>query len=213
MSHDVSTDNVWPGRRPAGVQHFALRRTVDPADTAVSLEDMKCFLRLEPDDDSDDVLLEGLIAAATDYVEVKLGKALITQTWEYQLDAFPHEFELPRSPLLTVTSITYIDTDGASQTLAATVYQVDIDSEPGRITEDEGQSFPSTLAGELNAVTVTYTAGSGTETTDVPRNIWLALQFLVQDYYDNRSAQQPTNIGDNPVVNRLLGVSKQPRVY
>ena len=215
MPQDINDAHHFAaGRRPASVTHFALRRTVDPVDQAVSLEAIKCFLRLPADDDDNDVMLEQLIGAATNYVEVLLGRALITQTWEYKLDYFPFEFQLPRPPAISVTSIAYVDTDGASQTLATSVYQTDFSSEPGRISLDDGQTWPSTLTGELNAVTVTYTAGYGTDTTDVPANIQTAIMFLVQDYYDNPQGQLIGTIAkDNPVVMRLLGIDRQPRFF
>ena len=215
MQNNNDTYTSYPEwRAPAGVQHFSLTRTVAPADHAVSLEQAKCMLRLPPDDSDEDVFLETLIDAVTAEVENFLGRSIITQTWKYTLDCFPCMIQLPRPPLLSVASITYIDTDESSQTLSSSVYQVDVLSDPARIMEAAGQSWPSTSGESLNAVTVTYTACYGADTTDTPANIQAAILMMVNDLYNNREAQiLGTIVSDNPAVARLLAPHKLPRYY
>src|SRR4030067_860491 len=84
--------------------------------------------------------------------------ALITQTWELYLDAFPAwEIRVPKPTLQSITSIVYTDTDGILQTLAGSMYLVDNKSEPGRITPAFGEVWPVTRA-QINAVIVRFVA-------------------------------------------------------
>lgn len=121
-----------------------------------------------------DPLISALISAARAAAEQELHRYLITQTLDAYFDSFPcvgrmvigsrypeqipNEFRLP--PLQSVTSITYVDTAGATQTLAADQYTVDTKSQPARITPAYGVSWPATRE-QANAVTVRFVAGYG----------------------------------------------------
>jgi uncharacterized phiE125 gp8 family phage protein len=106
-----------------------------------------------------------LIQAAREYVEAATHRALITQTWDLKLDAFPcGEICLPKAPLVSVTSITYTAADGTSTTWSSTLYTVDAPTGPraqaGRIAPAYSQYYPTTRT-DLNAVVVRFVAGYG----------------------------------------------------
>lgn len=61
-------------------------------------------------------------------------------------------------PITSITSIAYLDTDGASQTLATTVYQLETGNVKQFIRLKYNQSWPS-LRGDINGITITYVAG------------------------------------------------------
>lgn len=136
------------------------------------------------DIDEDDDLLNRLISAAVDKVEIQTKRALATQTWEWRLDRFPKWFDVPMPPLQSVTSITYIDTDGNEQTLDSSLYTVDNYSVPARITPAYNESWPDTR-GHINDVTVTFVAGYESP-TKIPEAIKQAILLLVADMYENR---------------------------
>lgn len=172
-----------------------LARTVDPA-ALISTSDMKDFLRVDINDD--DTLIDDLIAAAAAHMDGRdgvLGRALLTQTWTLALDDFPCEtwddpfagIRVPLPPLQSVTSITYLDGQGDSQTLATSVYAVDTTSQPGVISLKSGQSWPS-VQDVRNAVTITFVAGYGATAAALPRPLRLAAQQLVATWYDNRAS-------------------------
>lgn len=172
-----------------------LTRTVDPA-ALISTADAKAFLRVDISDD--DTLIGDLVGAAAAHLDGKdgiLGRALLSQTWTLRLDDFPCEtwddpyagIRVPLPPLQSVSSITYLDGNGDSQTLATSVYAVDTASEPGIISLKSGQSWPS-VQDVRNAITITFVAGYGDAASDLPRNLRLAAQQLVAAWYDNRSA-------------------------
>ncbi len=132
----------------------------------------------------------------------------MTAIWKLYLDAFPAQIRLPRPPVASITSIEYLDTDGNLQTLATTVYQSDLISEPPRIMLAEGQNWPSTQSGTYNVVTVTYVAGY-TDAASVPAAFKTAIKMWAGDLYEHREARLDLGgslrvIEDNPTVMRLL---------
>lgn len=133
-----------------------------PAAEPVSLADLKLHLRV--DTTAEDDLIAGLGVTARQYAETFTQRAIPIQTWDYKLDRFPclSEFYLPNAPCISVTSITYVDTNGDSQPLATSVYDTDLPVGPyaraGRIFLKYGQSWPQTRC-IPNAVTVRFVAG------------------------------------------------------
>ena len=86
-------------------------------------------------------------------------------------------------PCVAVSSITYLDENGVSKVLSPSLYEVD--TFRGIIAEAVDQDFPDTYL-SLNDVTITYTAGYGTNATDCPSDIRIAILKLVASMYDNR---------------------------
>src|SRR4051812_5379357 len=88
-----------------------------------------------PADVSDDGLIADLIVAARDRAEAVTGRQLILASWDLRLDSVDDvrdwcAVQIPRPPLLSITSIEYIDMSGATQTWASTNYQVDAPAGP-----------------------------------------------------------------------------------
>jgi len=156
----------------------------EPAVEPVTFADMQAQSHI--DDDVEQSLVEEYITAARKYCEVFTRRAFITQTIDLSLQRFPTVIECPAPPLQSVTSITYIDGDGASQTLAASVYQVDIANEPGRIKLAFNQSWPTIRASDWNPVVVRYVAGYGAAATAVPAGIKHAIKLLAANWFENR---------------------------
>ncbi len=132
--------------------------------------------------------LQDLIVVARREAEEFLDRALITQHWTMQLDAFPsHEFlEVPRPNLLVGGAITYIDTSGATQTFDASNYTIDVRSLPGRVILNYGHYWPFTRS-QRNCVSFGFTAGYGPAASDVPAEIRHAIKLRAADLYENRS--------------------------
>ena len=160
------------------------KRTVDPVAEPVLLEELRDHIRHE-DTEVDLAYLHAVINAARTAVEEQLGRALITQTWRLTLDRFPCVVRLPRPPLQSVTSIQYVDTDGATQVLSSALYRVDTNSEPARIEPAYGESWPSTR-GVIGAVTVTFVAGYGDVGAAVPELIRHWIKVLAGTMYEHR---------------------------
>lgn len=114
------------------------------------------------------------------------------------------EIILPLTPLMTVTSIKYIDQDGVQQTLAASAYKVDSVTEPARILPAYGTTWPQTR-NEINAVEVVYQAGYGAA-ADVPAGIKAWMKLRIGAMYDNREevAVIRGSVLEMPFADRLL---------
>lgn len=164
---------------------MSLRLITAPTEDPVGLDDAKEFLRIGLDDHGHDTLIASLLTAAREQLDGPEGLcgALLEQTWELLLDAFPAAIPMPLAPLKSVTSVKYLDTAGVEQTLAASVYTVDVASKPGRITLAYNQSWPSTRGVE-NAVTIRFVCGYG-KPDQVPERLRTAIKRLVQNDYDH----------------------------
>lgn len=161
-----------------------------PSTEPVTLAEAKSHLRVTGADD--DTLITALIVGARQATENFTHRALITQTWDLTLDAFPDEITVPLPLLQSVTSISYIDGNGASQTLASTEYTVDAKSEPGRIVPAYGKSWP-VIRNIINAVTVRFVAGHA-DAAAVPQAIKQALLLQIGHLYEHRES---VNIGSS----------------
>ena len=151
------------------------------------LTNAEAMVHLKVDSQIEIPYIDNLIKAARVTAERITRRALITQTWDLYLDAFPGwEIGIPKPTLQSITSIKYTDTDGVLQTLAAAKYLVDEKSEPGRITPAYGEVWPVTRA-QTNAVVVRFVAGYGLA-GDVPAGIKHWMQVRMRQLYDNRSA-------------------------
>lgn len=189
-----------------------LNRTGAPSVDPVTLDEAKAHLNVTGS--ADDTKLTSYIAAATLWAEKLLSRVFCEQTWVLKLDAFPTECDraiaLPKPPLVSVTTIQYVDTAGATQTLASTEYQVSSDEYGARIVEAYGKTWPSTR-GQPDAVIVTYIAGypktgagpSYDYRANVPEPIKAGIKMKVQGLYDNLRAEDMTAL-DSAIYNMLF---------
>ncbi len=181
---------------------MALALITAPAAEPVTLAEAKDHLRLASADDNGYVT--ALITVAREQVEAFTRRALVTQTWDLSLDAFPAVIEVPLPPLQSVGSVTYVDDAGTTQTLDASKYTVDAASQPGRIVPAWGETWPATRA-VPNAVTVRFTAGYGDAGSDVPRPIRQAMLVAIADLYEHREDRVVgLSVADLDAVRRLL---------
>jgi uncharacterized phiE125 gp8 family phage protein len=151
-----------------------------PTEEPVTVDEFKKHARISGN--ATNAEIEAMIIAARQYAELELGRWIITQTIDAYFDDWQPCIKLP--PLQSVTSISYVDNNGATQTLASNLYRVDSKSKPARITEASGVSWPS-LDSVTNAVTVRFVAGYGAKES-VPECIKHWIKLRVEHYFDNR---------------------------
>lgn len=164
---------------------MALKLVTGPAVEPVTLSEAKLHCRVDISDD--DALIGTLIAAARRYVEGVSRRALITQTWDLALDTWPDSpFKVPRPPLQSITSITYLDDTGAAGTVAASNYVVDTYSEPGRVALSSSGSWPGVTLYAVAGVRVRFVAGYGAAGSAVPQEFRQAILLLVEHWYEQR---------------------------
>ncbi len=164
---------------------MATNLTTAPATLAVSLSDIKDHLRV--DISTDDDLITSYINAAISIVQNKSNRQLITATYTTTLDDFTNKIRLFPSPLQSVTSINYVDTNGQSQTLSTSVYSVITNASVGYIVKAYGQSWPSTRVQD-EAATIVWKAGYGDNASDVPDCAVQAIKLLCGCFYEQREA-------------------------
>ena len=167
----------------------SVTRTTQPTIEPVTLAEAKQHLRV--DSHEDDALIQGLARAAREWVEEYLDRTLILTQWTVRLDSFPYEIELPRPPIATAgtataVTVTYTLGDDTTATLASNQYRVDRNSTPGVVRQLRAGTWPANLD-DYNAVSVTYWAGYGANSSDVPAAIRHAMLMLIAFWYDNRS--------------------------
>jgi uncharacterized phiE125 gp8 family phage protein len=140
--------------------------------------------------------LDQLVTAARLYVERYTNRQLITATWTLVLDRFPmpewgtglfSPIYVPLAPLQSISSITYLDTAGATQTWTSTKYRVSIDREPARIVPAYGEIYPTTRT-TTDTVSIRFVAGYGATTATVPLALRQAILLLVGHWFENREA-------------------------
>jgi uncharacterized phiE125 gp8 family phage protein len=166
-----------------------------PATEPLTLTEARAHLRVDYTDEDD--LISSLIAAARDYCQVRTNRQFITATYKLSMDQFPfgecieqYDILIPRPPLVSISSITYLDFGGVTQTVPTNIYRVDTNREPGRASLEFSQSWPG--ARQLsNSINVQFVAGYGAAST-VPEGIKVAMKLLIGHWFANREA---VNIG------------------
>ena len=174
---------------------------VEPPEPIVSLDEVKKHVRFSPADD--DAYLEALVAAVTGYLDGppgRLGRAIGPQTLEEDRQHFPghawgvwdglphwcrHEslFIVQCPPIVSLTSIAYIDETGAPQTIDPATLTFD----SRRIQTAFDTCWPL-VRHQLGAVKVTYQAGYEV----IPPAIKQAVLLMVGTLYANREASIDT---------------------
>lgn len=174
-----------------------------PAAEPLTLQQVKAHLRVEHADD--DSVIEPLIAAARQHVDGRagiLGRALLTQQWDWTLDRFPLSRDmallLPLPPLQSVDQVSYIDTAGVLQVWDPAEYRVDTAHQSGRLAPAFGFDWPQTQ-GVLAAVTIRFTAGYGANPDDVPEPIRWALLLMIGHWYTRREAVAERDLAELPI--------------
>ena len=164
--------------------------TSAPATEPVTTAEAKAHLRIATDFTDDDTKIDAFIAAARAYVETFTGRSLVTRTYALrardfcELEGSDGVIRLPRPPLASVSSVAYVDTNDASQTISSANYHVLAGTDGGTLEPILTYAWPQTrgLAGD---VTITYIAGYGAASS-VPDDFKAAILLLVGELYENR---------------------------
>ena len=168
-----------------------------PTSEPISSAEAKVHLRVTHT--NDDTYIATLITAARRFAEESTNRRFVNQTWDmFTESGFPREIVVPYPPLVSVTSIKYYDCSNTERTLGTSYYEVVSACEPGRIKEAYGYSWPNTLGGRYQNVTVRFLCGYGTATNAVPSDIQHAMKLLVGRWYEHRE-----EISDGKTLSRV----------
>jgi uncharacterized phiE125 gp8 family phage protein len=181
--------------------------------------ELRSHLRLD-DSTGDDAYLATLIKSARLQIERLTGLSLVNQTLKATWDRLPtrggatrSEIELPRAPLVSISSITYLDSAGATQTLSASAYaakDVGVAATFGRVALNPDYDWPD-LGDYRGALSITFVAGFGPTAEDIPSDLRLAVLWLAAWWYESRL---PVNVGNivNPVPSHLDALLESHRL-
>jgi len=157
------------------------------------------------------------LSAAVMAVEDYTGLALLKKSYQLQLDSWPNyrsfwptfrsyvptevhplwtsdnlrAIELRRSPLVSIDSIQYWNSDVSPMVLATVApvhYLTDKASVPGRLCfMEDGYTLPN-VAKRPDAVQINFTAGQGDVPSKIDPRAQLAVLMLAHEWYDHRAA-------------------------
>lgn len=144
---------------------MSLELYTPPSVEPINRTEAKLHARI--DGSAENSLVDALVRAAREWVEQVTGRQLCVATYKLRLNTLPSTIELARPPLVGVTSVTYVDAAGDTQTAAAaTYYDVDVNRLPPTLRLKYGASWPTTR-GHTDDVVVTYVSGYAAEVTAV----------------------------------------------
>jgi len=157
-----------------------------PTSEPITLAEGKIHLKIETADTTEDVWIEDtLIPAARQMVEEYTRRALLSQTWELQMDSFNEiEYSLEKTPVISITSVKYYDEDSTEQTLSSDNYILDQSNEPNKIALAYDKSWPSNR-GFTNDVKIRFLAGYASAAL-VPGPLKSAMLLMIGHLYENR---------------------------
>ena len=181
-----------------------------PALDVVSLSEARKHCRIDIVDD--DGLLAGYILAARRFCEIYTGRVMLDQSFDLSIDdgwpgfnvppycygspvsappywAVWNRITIPLAPLVSVTSITYLDVNGASQVLATDQYRVIKRSAKARgwIEPAYGVAWPA-VRPISETIIVRFVAGYGAQPGSNPDLDLFrqAMLLLIGHWYENR---------------------------
>lgn len=155
-----------------------------PVVPAVTLVNIKAHLRIDALDTDHDTRIEPYLMAAIDEAEIRTGRALISQTWDVVFDTW-NELGctyFPFGKFQSVTSLTYQDEDGATQTVSADDYLVGgVGTDEGKMLFHSDSDFDFPVLWESDQITVRMVCGFGDADTDIPDSIKSAIKLMVEE--------------------------------
>lgn len=187
----------WDLYRKRAGDPVRLVQAVAPATEVWTSSDPEVAQALKWDSGVGDAAYINLVLKASRrYFESLTGMALITQTWKAIYDRVPggangcytNEVELPKAPLIALTIVSYLDTNGAPQTATLSDYasgNVGNDRAYGRVRLKDTASWPN-IGSDPGALSFTFTCGYGAAATSVPEEAKTALLMLAAHWYQNR---------------------------
>jgi hypothetical protein len=193
---------------------FSYKTLTQPVVEPITLAQAKLQCVVDTGMTADDSLISGLIVGARQFCEKKMQRAIFNRSMQLTMDYFPYfnfsstvgghrafpffsryweelAIKLPLPGCASVTSITYFDQNGATQTLDPTTYTVDLNSEPARIFPTSLLYWPwcqNFMPGNVIVKWVAGTYGDGVEVNTCPQTIIQAILLLVSHWYSNRDA-------------------------
>lgn len=157
-----------------------LTRTEAPVTYPVTLFSVKEQGRIDSAELDDTI--ERLIRAASALVGEQAGRVLSSETWAYSVPAIlRNDLVLPKSPVQSVSSITYFDGADAEQTASVSDFYLMKGDDRAVLRPKSGSSWPTANTDRDDAITITFVAGY----TTAPPALVEAVVRTVLHWFDN----------------------------
>lgn len=178
-------------------------RLVTAQSGLVTLDEAKDHCRVV--DDYEDGLIQAYIDAASAHIQRVVGAAVGAQTWEAVLDAFPDgDIEFNFGPVLSVSSITYLDADSVETVMPEADYR--LTARMLGVVAPTAGAWPET-DGSVDAVVIEFDAGNE---SGVPLELKQATLLLVGHWYENRETAAEKTMTEVPyAVHALVGLHRR----
>lgn len=137
----------------------------------ITLDQAKMHLHVVGFDE--DSYISGLITAARQMAEGRLNRTLLQRQLVTKFYARDSSFYLPRPPVVSVDTVSYVDNDGAEQIVDVTGYRLE-GSEVPRLFASRDATWPHLLS-DVGEFTVRYTAGYAEGEVPQPIIQWMLL--------------------------------------
>lgn len=183
-------------------------KTITPVATEpVDLELARLHLKATDGVTAEDSLITAWITTARELAEHATGRALAPQTLETALDCFPltedDTITLPLSPVASITSIKYTDTDGVEQTIASGDYALSTYGLSNTVAPTFGKYWP-TPRDIPDAVRIRAVHGY----TTAPQAVIQAILLMVAWFNEHRGDEMSADDIQPPAAKALLGTVK-----
>lgn len=157
-------------------------RRITPA-TAYPVPDTDALehLRLTANDET--YLVHALVGSACDLIGEMSGRCLASEVWAASYSSISGKIKLPKSPVISVDSVTYYDQTDMVQSLPTTDFYVFLSDDHAEMQPKPGRQWPVTSTRD-DAITITFTAGYAA----LPQALRAAVLLTVGHLYENRQA-------------------------
>jgi len=174
--------------------------TADSTVEPITVEELKFWARI--DGDEEDGVLTGIIKTARKNVEDYIRQSLIEKTIEMSLDSWDFNFyELPLSPVLSITSVETLNEDDTATTYSSDNYYLAA-GVPARLVIKQGVSNPLNTVRDIGGFKITYKAGYSQTEDDLPQAIKDAVKVWATYIYEERNPNpEPPKVVENLLSN------------
>ncbi|WP_114964946.1 head-tail connector protein [Alkalilacustris brevis] len=139
------------------------------------------------DDGGQDALLEQYLRAALAAIEARISKVLLAREFRLRLSHWRggQAQSLPLAPILAVTQVVMVSSDGAESVVDPARYRLEPDMHRPRLCAS-GWLLPAVPSG--GAVEIVFEAGFGPAWDDLPPDLAQAVMLLAAQYHETRQA-------------------------
>ena len=169
---------------------MSIIRITDPVSFAVSLAEVKEFVKL-PGSTAEDDLFVSFLKSAESYAENYMKRSIMPQQWRLRIDSVSDNIQLLRGPLSTVSTavsnFSYYDSTNGTNAMPSTCYTVDTNYEYPRIYRTYDADWPDDIRPSAESVNIEYWTGyKNKDSVPEPIKAWIKLRVASQ--WQNREA-------------------------